>query len=753
MKKRLAICLVLALVVSLTPLSGCGAKPEGGVTRGEWIAMLAEGFGLDASGTIEPYYKDVTAQHDLFPAVQALGDWGILAPFAGEKLDVDKPVIRQEAAATAAIAAGFRAGDAFDLEQAVDFAAEKGILPQDEQPSVTADELKDAIQQAKTVYLNDPGQERMTVELNPNLVDLRELASSGVFMEAGPGQCFLGTATVTTRENGQAMAVLPWSGEQIALGPGDTFIAPPTAEFPAGIAHKITAVHPGENMVVLDVEKPALSDLYEKLDIHTTLHADLNDIIWAQGVSATGAKGEYTLCLLGNTEGGEPFFEKEFIFQQGKCERDWSRPNSYAGSGADASAFYDSNFVYTDIPSLEDFNGKTDPWEKKLLTENKFSAGYKITGKLTIQDLSATPDVQFLVPPLPESASITINADMSAQLTLEGTLNERLKIASIPLSGAPGGITVNADIYVYVDAYGAIQAEAVLNYNAKAEWQLLAGFRTEQSSSMKTSLGVEADIGFGGDVAAVIYAFGLNIFDAGAKVGGEITAQAKVVGSCEETVADGLTTLLYKESMKVDATLYAPIVTLYAGSKDCLVGEGDSWDLLTKENTWSLPLLDKEWVFWRKALHFDEEGNAVEVGPVAGDFSEFAGTYRADEEQPMYAGEDYSRFAEYPDITLREDGSIEGVQIYGSTSYPYPSTAPYAVTEEWDGSFSCALTEGWKEYDAYGELLNDFDGASYSIYPIGVSSGFTNTDDTSKVRLTIFGGGGGVDFTNYTKVD
>lgn len=743
MKKILS--LALALAVSLVTLGGCGGKaPTGGVTRGEWIAMLAQGFGLEDSKNTTPYYTDVDEKDELFPAVQSLGDWGILAPFGAEKLGPDKPVTRQEVAATAAIAAGFRPGESLDLERAVEFAADKGILRQDGQTELTADELGTVLAEAKEVYLNDPGEERMEVEFSPNLVDLRMLAPSGVFMEAGPGQCYLATATVTTREDGQAMVVLPWSGEQIALGPGDTFIAPPTAEFPAGIAHKITAVHPGGNHVTLDVEQPALSDLYEKLDVRTTLHADLNNIIWAQGVSATGAEGEYTLCLLGNTQDSEPFFEKEFTFQQGKHERDWTKSNSYAGSGADASAFYDSNFVYTDTPSLEDFNDKTAPWEKKLLTENKFSAGYKITGKLTIQNISATPDVQFFVPLIPESASIALNADMSAHLTLEGTLNERLKIASVPLVG-PKGLSVNVDIYLYVDAYGAIQAGAELLYNTKVEWAALAGLRKEQSSSMKTSLEIEADIGFGGDVAAVIYALGVNIFDAGAKVGGEITAQAKVVGSCEETVADGLTTLLYKESMKVDATLYAPIVTLYAGSEDCLVGEGGSWELLTKENTWSLPLLDKEWVFWRKALHFDEEGNAVEVGPVAGDFSEYAGTYRADEEQTMYVGEDYSQFAQYPDIILREDGSLYGA--------PYSNKAPFRVEEGYLGDYRCEQTEGWADYDEYGDYIIGADGAHYYIFPVGIPSSFTNTEDTTKVRLTIIGASTGVDFVNYTKID
>lgn len=107
MKKRVvAIFLIIGIIAGL--LSSCSRAPENHVTRGEWIAMLAQGFGLEDSKNTTPYYTDVAEKDELFSAVQSLGDWGILAPFGGEKLEPDKPVTRQEVVATAAIAAGFR---------------------------------------------------------------------------------------------------------------------------------------------------------------------------------------------------------------------------------------------------------------------------------------------------------------------------------------------------------------------------------------------------------------------------------------------------------------------------------------------------------------------------------------------------------------------------------------------------------------------------------------------------------------------
>lgn len=761
-KKALVACLIFAMALNLAALSGCGRSAKGeAMTRGEWVAMLAEEFALNDSENATPYYVDVSARDELFPAVQSLGDWKILTPFSGDTLDAAKPVTRQEAAATAAIAAGFQVTEGFDLEQAVEFASAEDILQQDNQPYITISEGRAAAKRAKEVYLNDPGRERMTVELNPGIADLRKFAALTLYTENGRLYCSLGGGSVSTDESGQTVAVIPWGGEHIVLRTGDTFIAPPTAEYPSNTAYKVTAIYDRGGTVTLAVQQPDLEDLFTTLDIHTVASANPDDIIWAQGVSAVGEGGAYTISLLSTAQENKPLLERSFTVQKGNYEKTWKNPtSSHLGNSPEANAFSRSNFVYADTPSLEDFSGGTETWEKRLFTENKFSAGYKITGKLTIQDISVIPDMQFFSGSGLDHASLCVQADMSAELTLEGTLSDQLKIASIPIIPITplNLIVVSIDIYLYADASGSIQATARLNYNSKLEWQQDAGVRKAQDCSMDATLGVGADIGLGCDVAAALHVFGINVIDAGAKVGGEITAEAKVVGNCAQRIKDGVTALTYTESMKVDATLYAPIVTLYVGSERSLIKAlfhvGGEWELLTKENTWSHPIMDQEWVFWQKTVRFDADGNEIHTGPLDGDFSQFAGTYRADLNDQMYTPEDQANYSMvYPDIILNEDGSLTGGYSFFDSVDLYPDVVPYLVDEGADGSFTCFLVEEWAEYDDFGEVVVGGGGVNYSIYPVGVSSDFSMADDTSKVRLTYTDGRGGVFYANYTKVD
>lgn len=633
MRKRIiAAALVVSMLAGLLTLGGCSKqKTPQAMTRGEWLTMLAESFGLNSSNTNTPYFKDIPANHRLFPIVQGLGDWDILAPFAGDTLDADKTVTYQEIAATAAIAAGFSVRDDFAPEQAVQFAVKYGILGTDS-GDIAQKDCEAILANAQNVYLKSPGDEYMEITPAPGLKDFRNTAPESIDGESGRVRYSAENSNgLSVNDEGKTVARLLRDGEWMDLAVGDILLTPPTQKYLTGVAYKITAIYEENGALVFETEQPELTDIFENLNIHTTVHVNPDNIVWAQGVSARGNNGQYHFNLsygqnrplrgsnLSEKEFGLPW-EKPFEYESGSYSKSWGKQNSPAlGNGPDAQDFETTNFVYTDTPSVDDFGGKTASWAKELFTENKFSSGYKIEGKIVLERLDVIPKVEGLV----DTASLTIDAKMSAELKLEGNISERLKVAEIPIVIDPAGlIQVSVDIWLYVDASGAIQAQAMLGYNSRVEWCPGAELRKSNSCKMETDFGVEADIEFGGDVSAGLAALGLCIMDAGAKVGGEITASAKVVGSCDQTEAEGTTTLHYKEAMKIESTLYAPIVTLYACSKDSkiyqLSGEKKkdslgSWELLTKENgARAFPLVNKEWVFWEETVTLDEQGNVVQ---------------------------------------------------------------------------------------------------------------------------------------------
>lgn len=653
MKRRIiSLLLMLIMVVNLLPLSGCGSKDESGaVTRGEWVTMLSEAFGMDSYAEDTPYYFDVTEESALFPYVQSAAEWDVLSIFTDDTLDADKKVTREEVASTAAIAAGcdvsesqFDDNGKFDSAVSIEFAVQHGILENDKglSKSMSKKECDAALMAARDAYLNAPVQEKVHVVADENLVDLTGLDTDFLNIDGNnitiPSSYSGG---VTQGADGELKATIDTGEGVVEVGVGEVFVTAPTAENPAGVAYKVSAIEEVDGEIIFTTEEPTLYDLFEELDVHETVSVDSSDIIWLVGdASSAGAQGvssldgsAYHIELLSaqpevsNTVAlGKTYnygsYSHHFERGDGDFKKDWSNHNSSAiGSGKGAQALSNSNFVYNDTPSIDDFNGSTESWKKELEVENSFSGGYKITGDISINALTVTTEVEYKrtkwlkIPYGVECASLKVDSNISSSLTLEGNLNERLHIATIPVPIAATGLSVGIDLYLYVDASGALVVTAALGSKAKVEYSG-GNFRHSASSEANANIDANIEIDFGAELSATLEALGIvKIVDVGAKAGGVLTASAHVSGSCKASEEDGVSKLTYQEALSIKSDLHIPIVNLYAGGSGTLIGDmglSGSWDIMTKDKgAMHISLVDEEWVFWEETVVTDEEGNVT----------------------------------------------------------------------------------------------------------------------------------------------
>lgn len=371
MKRRIfSLLLMIVLMINMLPLSGCGNREQSdAVTRGEWITMLSEAFGMDSYAEDTPYYSDVVAGTALFPYVQSAVEWDVLSIFTGDTLEADKKVIREEVASTAAIAAGcdvsedqFDDKGKFDSAASIEYAIQYGMLENDKglSKSMTLEECEAVLSAARNAYLNAPIEEKIYVAADENLVDLTDLDSDMFSLEGNrmtiPGSYSGGVAPDAT---GELKATIDTGDGIVEVGVGEVFVTAPTADKPAGVAYKISSIEEVDGEIVFTTEEPTLYDLYEELDVHETISADTSNIIWlvGDGSSATlqGVSGEggdtYHIELLSSQPetpqvilldektynwGG---FSKHFKFGNGSFEKNWSNHNSSAiGSGEGAQA-------------------------------------------------------------------------------------------------------------------------------------------------------------------------------------------------------------------------------------------------------------------------------------------------------------------------------------------------------------------------------------------------------------------------------
>lgn len=632
-KRMLAWILTLSMLTGL--LAGCGIgkdKVDGSaaqsgsssqqeedapVTRGEWITMLAGAFALVEPQSDTPYFSDVSAGDELFDYVQSSVEWGVLSADA-DTFDPQDEVTRRTVAETAAFAVGYgleideETGaliPSSDTEGAVAYAQEQGIVDAslDLDGTVTQSECLAALEAARAAYVNVPaGEEQMDVITSASLVDFTTLNDR---LEIS-GQQVRITSGATLQENadGTFSALVETGAGTVELSVDSVIVTPGTALDPAGVAYKIAAIRADGDSVVLDTVTPELGDLYDELFVNTTVSADPADIIWADGIYAApvanGAPGEFQITLLSNSPQAVPMadlFNKSFSFGNG-AEKTWTNQNSSSlGTTVGAQALENSNFVYTDTPSIEDFGGTTDSWTKDLKVENKFSAGYNISGNITISSIDVSPKIEFKkawgIPYGVKSASVTVKSDITSTLTLTGNLSNELMIGTVPIPIGPTGLSVSVDLYLYVNASGMLEVRAALSPTAKVEYTS-GGFKQSASCTAETHAELAIEIDFGANLQVALRALGMTVVDAGVKAGAAVTAGAYVGGSVTLGEENGMVKTTYQQAMNLEADLYYPIVSISVSG----LGKSKTWEVISKGSAQHTELVREEWVFWEETI-------------------------------------------------------------------------------------------------------------------------------------------------------
>ena len=373
--------------------------------------------------------------------------------------------------------------------------------------------------------------------------------------------------------------------------------------------------------------------------------ADPADIIWAEGVtagtsasslSAAGEGTTYHIELLSAGAGdlrADPMashtFGQDFHFELGKgAVKGESTTNLGAlGSGAGAQALEESNFVYDKIPSIEDFGGSTEPWTQDLTVTDKYSGGYKITGDINLNAITVTAGVEYKkfwgVPYGIESAKVQVDSDIGATLRLEGNFSEEITIATIPIPLGPTGLSVSIDLSLYVNASGELEVRATLHSQTGFEYNGKGLVKSPSTSSAEAAAEMAVEVDFGARLAASLDALGVvKLADVRADLGGTLTADAYVGGTCDVVEDGGVTTLHYKQSMELGADLYVPIISISVGGDDSLIGMiglSKTWDIMTKDNAQHFELMDYEWVFWEATVTVGEDGEILSAEEKEGD--------------------------------------------------------------------------------------------------------------------------------------
>ncbi|MBR3300016.1 MAG: hypothetical protein IKI68_00855, partial [Clostridia bacterium] len=174
MKRLFSLFLCLLMIVGC--FAGCKKKTVPTVasgekiTRGAWVKLLAESLYLNST-TEKPYFSDIVKDDELFNAVQACVDLGIIE--AGDLFNKGNTVTYKEIALNAVNAIGIstvqdylKTDKELSEKQLLKFATDKDIIKTASEKFATTTDAQKAVKTAVTLYLNKPFVEKEKIELN-----------------------------------------------------------------------------------------------------------------------------------------------------------------------------------------------------------------------------------------------------------------------------------------------------------------------------------------------------------------------------------------------------------------------------------------------------------------------------------------------------------------------------------------------------------------------------------------------------------
>lgn len=685
MKRLLSLVLAMSMIMGIC--ASCTQNQEEVVTtlgnyenvewmtRAQWITLLGQTFGMDSYTSPTPHFSDVTASDEAYPYVQSCYEWELLV-YESDQFKPEESADKKFVAITAVLATGILPSD--DQDALLAMALDESIVNfenNDWAEALSVPEGQAAVAIAQHLYLNHEQEEVIEynyTEAGKSLTYLAPNQMRGLdgIVDDGLNE----DVEVPTEED--TMVVIKEVAEDWEIG--TIFISPPTANYPAGVACKVTSIEWSGDEAFVQTTTPELGEIYEELNVHTTVQADMSNAILADGVSMSGGMNtlgtqipldETTspdlLRTLGFTSYDETPLETTALSSSGfSFDINLSSGQANINAGWDDFKVTASSLIPPILPSqatgvtLPD-NGMSDEfektnfirrvpfdygdlldtdengWEESLLIENKYSGGYEISGTIAVPSLTVTPTIEYSWFTLKKLA-VEISTNITSSLILKGNLANEISIATLPIPvAAVPGLVVEVEFVLYVTASGELEVKLVVGNSTKMEYSN-GSLRRTSSNSATPSGTLSVKVEAGAALGVLVSMVGIDIVDVRLKAGalyqanGSVTCVKEVILEPDISADIINKTSTYTLSAALIVDVAAPIVTLEVGSKKTLANDlkiSASWTLVSADSApYKKELFRKETPFFLLSITEEYDGEEIpEALENDEDFNPYAG--------------------------------------------------------------------------------------------------------------------------------
>lgn len=562
MKRLLSLFLCLLMIIGC--FAGCKKKAVPTVasgeqiTRGAWVKLLADSFYFNST-TEKPYFSDIAKDNELFNAVQACVDLGIIEN--EDTFNMDNAVTYKEIALNTVNTIGIstvqdylKTDKKLSEKKLLKFATDKGIVKSASEKFATTTDAETAVKTAVTLYVNKPLVEKEKIELSDDITDLKDKKITVA------NDSF-------TYEKADTLKV------------GDIIILPPTEEYVSGVARKVESVSGN----TVKTTTPKLEEVYETIQLSSITVPKVSDIKASNDgvtfenyseIELTSAKSkpQVTTLALNSNNNGDVFllgnkgasFNVNINITKGKLSIDegW---NSLSGS------FSEQDIKNNYFQYKVDKNGN--------LYTSKYNSGYEIKGKISISDLSLTNDIDFGLIQGLKKAETKVNFKASVNLSVKGKINETIDVFTTSIPIGTTGLWVDAVFSLVFDSNGDVSVKCTLENTTTYTYE--KGLKTANDTKLNNKAAISGNLSAKVGPRAVLVALGIDLFDIQAMIG--------LASKAEVSAEQGTT-----EIPCVDVKVYAPTLSIaFAGDKNTLLnqlGFNATWKVYDIDGGWQKPL-------------------------------------------------------------------------------------------------------------------------------------------------------------------
>lgn len=675
MKKRMRkiLALIMCLILTTT-LFACGdTQPEdinninnstAFLTRGQWVVMLANAFGIDEFSNESPYYTDVESDDNIFIAVQSCYEWDILST-ATDKFKPDEIATLGFVVTTSVLAAEldydrYATSDNIN-ESIINCANEYGITDIKYSDSgelnsgVTAVEATIILNSAVAAYMEIDNSDICEYTYTENVIDGNEIQAPELVND---------TVNIVSEK------------EAKGLEEDSVVIMPATNEYPNGYAVKIVSkTENADGTYSIKTETPEVYDIFEGIDIDTSVEVTSENFIPAKGITVidkvakiddvtstkfynytdidnlgvyasktdetASASASNKLTLKVDLISGKIKADGALSASLGDLKATYSK-SAYKDPGYDDfyklcedTKFLPPHFIKAKrcdeiVKSYEDGKINTEQLKEQLKEyqdENgnekygktfavPYSAGYSLTGEVSISmTVKADADIDFHVFSKPhielKKYSITVKSDFDSNLDFKGKLSGAVKLGtiSVPIGGP---FSVDVELYAFADVNGEVIFSTKINNTNKIEYEK-GSYKKTNEKSCSQSLEVKVSLEMGFKVTVYLSAFGLKLVDVSVSVSALLEEDASLSREVKLEISEESIYLKDAVTLAASVIVYLPLVKVSAGNSNSLVKElglSISYDICKKEDKGILvkELFNDsvEWIIYEESIPLNE---------------------------------------------------------------------------------------------------------------------------------------------------